>query len=109
MKITDILSEDLSRVPAKPNQETDPMLQTNRTAIDVVYSILGDRAVDADEENITANSIVVSRSWTGYDLFSDMDSDPGTGGAIGLVDLYGRTAKAIATAALRVSSACAAE
>ncbi len=103
MRIRDILNEGLSQVPHKPeNHAKDRKWSANYigTALDAVYNILGDIVIGpGDDEEPTERSVVVSRSWTGYDCFSEMDSEPGMGGAIGLVNPNGSSPKDIATAA----------
>lgn len=92
MKLVDILNEKLGRVPDRPG--TNPMMD----ASDVVKAILGDK-VTSDDEDLKPGMIYLSRSWTGYPMFSTMDEDPGKGGAIGLVKLYSSTPQDVATAA----------
>lgn len=101
MKLCDVF-EALARVPAKPEmRDPDYVFDENYmgSVQDVVSAILGDRLGDADSDDLKETDVIVVKSWTGYDIFSSMDSDPGMGGVIGLVNPRGKSAKEIATAA----------
>ena len=97
MKVSDLF-EKRSHVPAK----VGPI--PNFTASDVVFNILGDKATDdADklEQPGGENQRFVGPTW-GFDggaMFSNMDAPPGSGGAIGLRNLDGKTPRDIAEAA----------
>lgn len=97
MKFSDIF-EALSRTPLRLGP-ANPDLMGKITSKQVVASILGDRLGDANSDDLKDTDIVLVRSWTGYDIFSTMDNDPGMGGAIGLIRPNGRSASDIATAA----------
>lgn len=88
------MHELLERLNRIPDRGDNPQL----TALQVVRDILGDR-VETDSDRLKPGQILVIRSWTGYPMFSSMDEAPGQGGAIGLIDLDGRTAVDVAAAA----------
>lgn len=101
MKLKDILE---ARSPYANRTLAVVYPQTEWTPLQVLNDILGGRAVipDGDDDSIKLGDYVVSHPWVGrgaVGIFSDMDCKPGEGGAIGLADLYGRTAQAIAAAA----------
>lgn len=75
--------------------------QSKWDSMSVLHDILGGKVTDTDEEYVPG-AYYVSRPWhSGMKdgMFSDMDCKPGEGGAIGLPNPYGVTAKDIATAA----------
>lgn len=75
--------------------------QSKWDAMSVLRDILGaDKVADSDE--CETGMYCVSRPWVAgmaSGMFSDMDSEPGEGGAIGLPDPDGHTARDIAAAA----------
>ena len=52
-----------------------------------------------DDKNINDKTVIVGPAWTGHPMFSNMDSPPGTGGAIGIADIDGNKPEDIAVAA----------
>lgn len=72
------------------------------TGYDVVKDILGPANVSADSENLKVGQYLVCRPWSGINdagMFSNMDCEPGEGGALGLPNPFGTDPRSIAVAA----------
>jgi len=108
MLLKEILTERLRKVAKREKDSPHPMhddpdfgwifhdAKANATA--VVENILGDKVTD-DESKLKPGMFLLSHTWGAGPMFSEMDMAPGMGGAIGLRDLLGTSARDIAEAA----------